>query len=312
MIEGIPRISVRVITYNQEALIKRAIDSLLVQKDYIYEICVSDDCSHDGTWDVLQQYSKENPGLFNLHRNDNNLGIFANIEMSWTLPTGDLVYSLAGDDMAGDGWFKKVVEFILDKGIDYKNDLFCVYGDYKAVYPNGDSYIHSNKHILSGIDPVKLSIRGLIGNRSACYSKKVQDLYQRVSQGRSYIAEASIDRQLQVFAKDNYYISFIGNVYFAQVGVSMNIKGERHEPHLARWDYLLHNLKKWGVSLDKFDLNYVSFRKAKETTDYLGIFKNALTSIDFSLSMRGLQIRRLMFAVLRRLPHKTPIVDFEV
>ncbi|MBQ0090650.1 MAG: glycosyltransferase, partial [Prevotellaceae bacterium] len=64
MIEGIPRLSVLIITYKQEELIKRAIYSLLAKKDYIYEICVSDDCSPDGTWEVLQEYDRLYPGLF--------------------------------------------------------------------------------------------------------------------------------------------------------------------------------------------------------------------------------------------------------
>ena len=92
MIEGIPRISVLVITYNQEDVISRAIDSLLLQRDYIYEICVSDDCSKDRTWDILQDYSAKHPGLFVLNRNDPNVGIFENIEKTWTMPTGDIIY----------------------------------------------------------------------------------------------------------------------------------------------------------------------------------------------------------------------------
>ena len=141
MIKGIPKISVIVITYKQEELIKRAINSLLSQKDYIYEICVSDDCSPDHTWDVLQEYDKQYPGLFVLNRNEPNVGIFENIERTWSMPTGDIIYRLAGDDECGEDWFKTVVDFIQENRIDYKSELFCIYGNYKNVYPNGDSYI---------------------------------------------------------------------------------------------------------------------------------------------------------------------------
>ena len=312
MIEGIPKISVFIICYKQEGLIKRALDSLISQKDYLFEICVSDDCSPDNTWGVLQDYGKRYPDLLKLHRHEKNVGIFENIEYSWTMPTGDLVYGMAGDDEAGDGWFQKVVEFINENHINYKNELLCIYGDYKAIYPNGDSYIHSNKIVLSHYNPLKLSIRGLLGNRSSCYSAKILNLYKKVSQGRSYIAEASQDRQLQIFAEKNYYIPFVGNVYYAGIGVSTAINGERREQHLARWNYLLENLNKWGVSLDKADKNYIFYRKAKEEHSRFDTIKYWIKSIDLKLGLNSFQFRRVLFAFLRRLPHQKAISNFKV
>ena len=122
MIDGIPKISVLVITYNQEDVIRRAIDSLLVQKDYIYEICVSDDCSKDRTWNILKEYSEKYPGLFVLNRNNPNIGIFENIEKTWTMPTGEIIYQLSGDDACGEGWrlYPESHHFFLSKNFDGK------------------------------------------------------------------------------------------------------------------------------------------------------------------------------------------------
>lgn len=309
---NIPRISASILAYNQENCIARAIESLLVQKEYLYEIIISDDCSTDNTWMVAQKYAQQYPGLFKLYRNEKNLGLFEHIEKTWTYFSGDIVYRLAGDDECGSGWFKKVIESIEEKKIDYRNELFCVYGDYKAIYPNGDSYIHSNKLIESSVDPLKLSVRGLVGNRSACFSVKVQNSFQKVTQGRSYIAEGSIDRQLQVFAQKNYYIPYVGNIYYARVGVSTTITGERREQHMARWDYLIQNLNKWGISLDKSDLSYIHYRKAKEKGDFWGKLKYGIKSFDIKLGLKGLQVRRVFFALIRRFPHNKPILDFKV
>ena len=90
--------------------------SLLCQ-EHLYEICVSDDCSSDRTWEILNEYSSRYPGLFKLNRNDPNLGIFANEEKTWEMPTGDIIYRIAGDDMCCEGYFKAVVDFISEKGI---------------------------------------------------------------------------------------------------------------------------------------------------------------------------------------------------
>lgn len=312
MKKNIPRISASILTYNQEKYISRAIESLLAQKEYLFEIIVSDDCSTDSTWEIVSSYAQQYPGLFKLNRNEHNLGIFEHIEKTWTLFSGDIVYRLSGDDECGEGWFKKVVEFIEENHIDYKNALFCIYGDYRAIYPNGDSYVHGNKHILSKCGPIKLSIRGLIGNRSACYSIRIQNMFQKVSMGRSYIAEGALDRQLQVFAQNSYYIKHVGDIYYARIGVSTAINGEKRLQHIARWDYLASNLKKWGVKLDCKDLHYISYRKAKEENNTWLKIKHGLLSLDFNLGLKGLQIRRVIFAILCRIPHKKPIRDFSV
>ena len=52
---SIPKISVLMITYNQEKIVRRALDSLIAQKDYLYEICINDDCSTDNTFQVIQE-----------------------------------------------------------------------------------------------------------------------------------------------------------------------------------------------------------------------------------------------------------------
>ena len=49
--------SALVITYNQKEFIAETLESILSQKhSYRYEIIVGDDCSTDGTQDVLKEY----------------------------------------------------------------------------------------------------------------------------------------------------------------------------------------------------------------------------------------------------------------
>lgn len=312
MIDNIPKISVLIVSYNQEDVISRAIDSVLAQKDYLYEICVSDDCSTDGTWKILQDYSNKYPDLFVLNQNNPNVMMFENQEKVWTMASGDVVTVLAGDDECGYGWLKKVVNFILENNIDYKNEKFCIYGNFKAIYPNGDSYIHDNRDILCKANPLKLSIRGLIGNRSTCFSINVLRKFQRVSQGRSYIAEGAIDRQLQVWTEKNYHIPWVGNIYYARIGVSISISGERSDQHKARWDYLISKLKEWNVNLDSKDRNYIEYRKAKENNSKIATLLYGLKSIDLKLGLKGFQFRRVLFAILRRFPHSNSIQDFRV
>lgn len=323
MIESIPKISVLIICYKQEELIKRAINSLLAQKDYIYEICVSDDCSPDKTWEVLQEYNCKYPGLFKLHQNRPNVGIFENIEQSWTMPSGDLIYQLSGDDECGEGWFKTIVEFIQKNKIDFENELFCIYGDYKAVYPNGDTFVLKNDIIKTGHNALGLSLRKLICNRSACYSKKILEKYISVSDGRSYAVESAQDMQLQIMAESNYYIPMVGNIYYTRIGVSAGNNRNGAVETKAPMDYVNDVLKKTNYNLPNEDRNLFQYFliRARNNIDFsfgkiskstfrrkkMQLFILYLCSIDFSLGLRGLRIKRFLFALRRRLPHQKPI-----
>lgn len=317
MKSGIPKISVVVISYKQKDVIRRALDSLLRQKDYLYEICVSDDCSPDRTWEVLNQYKDAFPDIIKLNRNDPNLGIFANFEKVWTMATGDVVYTLAGDDECPDGWFRKVVEYIQENNIDYKNELFCIYGDYKCVYPNGDSCVHSNKAITTGIDPLRLALRQHIVNRSSCYSINVLKKFDTVSQGRSHIVENVQDRLLQLYAEKSYYIPYVGNVYFSSIGVSVHMNDEVKAEREKIWPFTMHWFQEHGAPFCTKDVHYAEYRIALQKyihwgnkRELLKAFCKCIQSTDMEMLLKCSTIKNLAFAIRRRLPHKR-VINFK-
>lgn len=301
MIEGIPKISVLVITYNQEDVIGRALDSLVAQKDYLYEICVSDDCSKDRTWEILQEYATKYPGLFILNRNNPNVGIFENIEKTWQMPSGDIVYQLSGDDEAGNNWFRTVVEFINDNNIDWENELFCIYGDYKYVYPNGSSFIISNSRVTSGIDPLRLSLRWKIGNRGCCSSIKVFKKFEAVSQGRSHIAETAQDRQLQLFSEKSYYINKVGNIYYSEIGVSTKIYENENlfKERLEIMPYALNFLQKKGYVVNKKDRYLGDYVKSLDYYNKDHSLSNKVRLIYFTLKTFDSQMDSISSIVRR-------------
>lgn len=318
MIEGIPRISVYIITYNQEDVIDRTLNSILCQKDYVYEICVSDDCSTDRTWKILNDYSIKYPGLFKLHRNEKNLGIFENTENVWTMPTGDIVYDLAGDDTVNDGWFKSVVEYIISRGIDYKRELFCIYGDYQRIYPNGDKCRNYNSVILrTNESALRLSIRQLISSRATCYSINILRRFRNYSVGRSHIVEDIQDRQLQIYSQYNYYIPVLGNTYFAKRGISVHMTDEMIDERLQIIPFTLSRLADLGIHLSSKDIYFCKYRQAIKTWSYqkklLFLFKAIwfwCLSFDVRLSISKTKFKELWFAIIRRLPHNEPY-DFK-
>ncbi len=92
-------ISVYMLTYYHEEYIAQAIESILMQKtQYSYEIVISDDCSQDGTYRIIQDYANKYPNIIRINRNIENIGIPNNIYKARCMCRGRYIVCLAGDD----------------------------------------------------------------------------------------------------------------------------------------------------------------------------------------------------------------------
>ena len=60
-------------TFNQSSFIGEALDSILMQvTDFPFEIIVRDDCSQDGTAQIIEQYVEKFPSIINpIFENEN-------------------------------------------------------------------------------------------------------------------------------------------------------------------------------------------------------------------------------------------------
>ena len=64
-------ITVVVMTYNQKDYIKQALDSILSQKVSVdFDILIHDDCSDDGTYQILLDYQNKYPKKIRIIRQD--------------------------------------------------------------------------------------------------------------------------------------------------------------------------------------------------------------------------------------------------
>jgi glycosyltransferase involved in cell wall biosynthesis len=96
-------VSIILITYNQEEWVEHAVLSALNQNYENLEIIISDDCSTDKTWSVINKITRrdqyENKKII-LNKNAKNLGITANITHALKSASGDLFVIFAGDDVS--------------------------------------------------------------------------------------------------------------------------------------------------------------------------------------------------------------------
>ncbi len=75
--QGKPRILVMMTTYNGQAYVARQIDSILAQQDVDVMLRISDDCSTDGTYRILETYAAEHDNI-HISLNGTNLGCNGN------------------------------------------------------------------------------------------------------------------------------------------------------------------------------------------------------------------------------------------
>ena len=95
-----PRLSILVVTYNQESYIRNAMDSIFRQTfEGLIELVIADDASTDNTLAIINEYEGRDP-QFRLKYLDktNNLGITKNYQRGFAACTGEYVAILEGDD----------------------------------------------------------------------------------------------------------------------------------------------------------------------------------------------------------------------
>lgn len=98
-IPSAPKVSVLMITYNHERFIKQAIESVLMQKaDFEYELVIGEDCSTDGTREIVLWFQRRYPDRIRLFLRERNLGPNENFILTLQACRGQYVASLEGDD----------------------------------------------------------------------------------------------------------------------------------------------------------------------------------------------------------------------
>ena len=258
------RITVCVITYNQEKLIRRALDSVLQQKEWgLYRIIVSDDCSKDHTWDVLLEYKANYPEIVCLFRNEHNLGIYGNMAVLRTLlPESDLYCNLSGDDAYCNGYFEGIQNLIESSKIDTK-EAVGIYSDWKSVTPDGREEIHKQDIVQSGYRLWSLKARYKIGGRSLMVTKVVRDKYEPILTGCGLnLRESHNDSQPHLYIEKAYYLPQVTSIYYSDIGISAQLSQDKSDyftnQSIEKWEYGL----KYYVK-DKRDFHYATFQVLK-------------------------------------------------
>ncbi len=135
------QIDILMATYNGEKYLKEQIDSILNQTYKNIRLVISDDCSQDGTKEILKQYAQNK--RVEIHYHDENHGGVKNFEYLLKQVKNN-IYMLSDQD---DVWMPEKIEKTYETLI--KNDADLVFGDLEVVDKNLKTmYPSFNKFML--------------------------------------------------------------------------------------------------------------------------------------------------------------------
>lgn len=161
-----PLLSIYIPTFNHENYIKKAIESVLMQKtDYEFEVLIGEDCSTDRTRKILQKMQSTLPDNFKIFYRDHNMynEMIDNASDLRSRCKGKYIIALEGDDYWIDEYkLQKQIMFLESHPEYYAVCHNCVIVDEyscekKESYPECKDTTYSIQHYCSDIMPGQLT-----------------------------------------------------------------------------------------------------------------------------------------------------------
>lgn len=154
-----PRVSILILSYNQQDYIREAIDSALAQDYDNFEIIVADDASTDATPDIIRSYASSYPDRVVPVLNRINQGITANSNSGLKKVSGRYFTHLGGDDTIEPGKLRTQV-----RRMETYPDLVLCAHQVEVFYEDEDKRPHLLQGLLTtGEGPDQLLRHGGLG-----------------------------------------------------------------------------------------------------------------------------------------------------
>jgi glycosyltransferase involved in cell wall biosynthesis len=173
-----PLISFVLLTYDREQFVREAVKGAFSQTYSPLEIILSDDCSSDSTFNIIEEMSKcyQGPHDTVLNRNSQNLGIGGHVNRVMELARGDLIVVAADDDISVPERVEKIYKVYESTNRAAKS----IYSDYsimdekgKILDNHGNTLIHGEQ--LSIQDIVKKE--SILSGCSHAWSREVFEVF---------------------------------------------------------------------------------------------------------------------------------------
>ena len=202
-------ISVAMATYNGERYIAEQLESICKQTKKVDEVVIVDDCSTDGTTEIVRKYRQQYPQCnIRVFENEANLGYKKNFYRAMSLCEGDIIFLCDQDDI----WKADKVETLVKILENYENawlvssSFIQIDGDGKVVSDNKSAYQRKLRHEEIVSVPLEdLIFHNISQGCAMAFRKEVRNLYLE-----NFAEELPHDWMINVIAamrKKCYYLN---------------------------------------------------------------------------------------------------------
>ncbi len=190
----LPLVSVKMITYNHKPFIVEAIEGVLQQKrDFPIELVIGEDCSTDGTREIVFEYQKKYSDIIRVVTSDKNVGMRQNGYRTLKACRGKYIAFCEGDDY----WHNPLK---LQKQVDYlENHPECglVYSGYDMYYAKSKKRIRNYIQYRKWDMPVQPDISAFIEGKGGmllgiltCTTMVRRSLLEQVVEADPYLHQS--------------------------------------------------------------------------------------------------------------------------
>lgn len=278
-----PKVSICMVTYNQENFVERCLDSLLSQVvDFEYEIIIADDKSTDNTTDILRKYALAHPDKIRLYAHEKNIGPFQNFVFAHSSAIGEYVAHIDGDDYALPGKLQAQVNYL-----DQHPDCNIVWHRMNSIDQSG-TQVYEDNYAEVGVVNKQLDILDLIANITIGFNSS--KMYRRDYEYKDWIDYYELDFPFNVLKLINTskYAAFTSDsvfgVYRSSIGISIThnyeIKIKIYRWLLRFYDDKLVNRSHINA---KIVLLFLSDLKHLKKTVFYGMYAFLRTAINFRI-----------------------------
>lgn len=125
-----PLVTVAMVTYNSSQYVRMAIESVLASSYTNFELIISDDCSTDNTWEIINEYKDIR---IRAYRNEINLREYPNRNRCIDLAEGEYIIFVDGDDYLFPDSLHKCKEYF--SSFDEAGFILASLGKQSMIFP---------------------------------------------------------------------------------------------------------------------------------------------------------------------------------
>lgn len=184
---SVPLVSINMITYNHAPFIAQAIEGVLCQKTtFLFELIIGEDCSTDGTREIVFEYQKKYPHIIRVITSGENVGMKKNGLRTIKACQGKYIAFCEGDDY----WQSP---FKLQKQADYlEGNPACglVYSSYDVYHVTSKKKIKDFVKHREWEMPENPRITDIVSGKGApltCTAMVRRDLYEKIVESDPYL-----------------------------------------------------------------------------------------------------------------------------